>query len=134
TMARLEKQYQEELAFAHHARYAFISAKTGQRIDRVLELALDAGEFSALRLRPGPLDDVLQAAVALTPPPSDQGVQPKLFYGFQARVKPPEFVLFCSHAERLHFSYLRYLENQVREAFGFVGTPIRFRLRDRRKT
>lgn len=134
TMARLEKQYREELAFADYAPYAFISAKTGQRIDRVLELARAAAEFSALRLRTGRFNEVLQEAVALRPPPADKGVQPKIFYGFQARVKPPEFVLFCSHAERLHFSYLRYLENQVREAFGFVGTPIRFRLRDRRKT
>lgn len=134
TMARLEKRYRQELAFAAYAPYVFISAKTGQRVERVLELARTAANFAALRLRTGQFNEVLQEALSLRPPPSDKGVQPKIFYGFQARVKPPEFVLFCSHPDRLHYSYLRYLENQVRDAFGFIGTPIRFRLRDRRKT
>lgn len=134
TMARLEKQYRSQLSFADYAPYVFISAKTGQRVERVLELARVAASHAALRLPTGKFNQLLQDAVALRQPPSDKGVQPKIFYGFQARVKPPEFVLFCSHPDRLHFSYLRYLENQLREAYGFVGTPIRFRLRDRRKT
>lgn len=134
TMSRLEKKYRSELAFVDYAPYVFISAKTGQRIERVLELARAAASNAALRLRTGQFNELLHEALALRQPPSDKGVQPKIFYGFQARVKPPEFVLFCSHPDKLHFSYLRYLENQVRDAFGFVGTPIRFRLRDRRKT
>lgn len=134
TLARLEKRYRSELAFVPYAEYVFISALTGQRVGRVLDLAKSAANFAALRLRTGRFNEVLQEAVSLRPPPSDKGVQPRIYYGFQARVKPPEFVLFCSHPERLHYSYVRYLENQVREAFGFVGTPIRFRLRDRRKS
>jgi len=133
TMARLEKQYRSELSFADYAPYVFISAKTGQRIQQVLELARTAASSAALRLPTGKFNELLQDAIALRQPPSDKGVQPKIFYGFQAGVKPPEFVLFCSHPDKIHFSYLRYLENQIRQAYGFVGTPIRFRLRDRRK-
>lgn len=134
TMARLEKEYRTELAFADYAPYVFISAKTGQRVERVLELVRIAAENAAMRLPTGKFNELLQDAVALRQPPAAKGVQPKIFYGFQARVKPPEFVLFCSHPDKLHFSYLRYLENRIRDAYGFVGTPIRFRLRDRRKT
>lgn len=134
TMARLEKEYRTELAFADYAPYVFISAKTGQRVERVLELVRIAAENAAMRLPTGKFNELLQDAVALRQPPAAKGVQPKIFYGFQARVKPPEFVLFCSHPNKLHFSYLRYLENRIRDAYGFVGTPIRFRLRDRRKT
>jgi len=133
TMARLEKQYRSELSFADYAPYVFISAKTGQRIQQVLELARTAASSAALRLPTGKFNELLQDAIALRQPPSDKGVQPKIFYGFQAGVKPPEFVLFCSHPDKIHFSYVRYLENQIRQAYGFVGTPIRFRLRDRRK-
>lgn len=134
TMGIFEKRYRSQLPFVGYAPYVFISARTGQRVERVLDLAKSAANYAALRIRTGEFNEVLQEALSLRQPPSDKGVQPKIFYGFQARVKPPEFVLFCSHPERLHFSYLRYLENRVRDAFGFVGTPIRFRLRDRRKS
>lgn len=133
TMPTFEKRYRSQLTFVDYAPFVFISAKTGQRVERVLKLVNSAANYAALRLRTGQFNEVLQDAVSLRQPPSDKGIQPKIYYGFQARVKPPEFVLFCSHPDRLHFSYLRYLENRVRDAFGFLGTPIRFRLRHRRK-
>lgn len=133
TMTTFEKRYRSQLPFVQYAPYVFISAKTRQRVQQVLDVVKSAANYAALRIRTGEFNEVLQEAVSLRQPPSDKGVQPKIYYGFQARVKPPEFVLFCSHPERLHFSYLRYLENRLRDAFGFVGTPIRFRLRDRRK-
>lgn len=134
TMSTVEKRYRNELTFVQYAPFVFVSAKTGQRVQRVLDLVNSAANFAALRIRTGQLNDVLRAAVDLRPPPSDKGIQPKIYYGFQDKVKPPLFVLFCSHPERLHFSYLRYLENRLREEFGFIGTPIRFQLRHRRKT
>ena len=135
TMARLEKQYREELAFADYAPVRLHLRQDGTAHRAGAGAGPGRGRASPRSgCAPGSSTRCCRKRVALRPPPADKGVQPKIFYGFQARVKPPEFVLFCSHADRLHFSYLRYLENQVREAFGFVGTPIRFRLRDRRKT
>lgn len=134
TMAEYERRYRSELGFVHYAPFLFSSALTGQRVQQVLDVAERAAEGAAFRASTGAFNDLLRDAVSFRPPPSDKGVQPKIYYGFQAGVKPPLFVLFCSHPDSLHFSYLRYLENRVRERFPFTGTPIRFQLRDRRKT
>lgn len=134
TMGEYERRYRSELSFVHYAPFLFISAMTGQRVGRVLDAAEGAAEAAALRVGTGAFNDLLRDAISFRPPPSDKGVQPKIYYGFQAGVKPPLFVLFCSHPDSLHFSYLRYLENRVRERFPFAGTPVRFQLRDRRKT
>lgn len=133
TMGEYERRFRQELHFVHYAPFLFISALTGQRVERVLSMAERVVDNAALRVSTGAFNDVLRDAVSFRPPPSDKGVQPKIFYGFQAGVKPPTFVLFCSYPDRLHFSYVRYLENRVRERFSFHGTPIRFHLRDRRK-
>ena len=133
TMHIYEERYRRELSFADYAPIVFVSALTGRRVNEVLTLVETVANNAALRVRTGQLNEVLQDAVALRPPPADKGVQPKVYYGVQTGVKPPQFVLFCSHAEQLHFSYLRYLENRLREAFGFVGTPIRLHLRERRR-
>jgi len=133
TMHIYEERYRRELSFADYAPIVFVSALTGRRVNEVLSLVETVANNAALRVRTGQLNEVLQEAVALRPPPADKGVQPKVYYGVQTGVKPPQFVLFCSHAEQLHFSYLRYLENRLREAFGFVGTPIRLHLRERRR-
>ncbi len=133
TMRIYEERYRRELAFADYAPIVFVSALTGRRVHEVLDLVETVANYAALRVRTGQLNEVVRDAVALRPPPADKGVQPKIFYAVQAGVKPPQFVLFCSHAELLHFSYLRYLENRLRDAFGFVGTPIRFQLRERRR-
>lgn len=133
TMRMYEERYRRELSFADYAPIAFVSALTGRRVGEVLDLIETVANNAALRVRTGQLNEVLQEAIALRPPPADKGIQPKIYYGVQAAVKPPLFVLFCHHADHLHFSYLRYLENRLREAFGFIGTPIRFRLRERRR-
>jgi len=132
-MGAYEERCRRELSFAAYAPVAFVSALTGRGVNEVLDLIELAANNAALRVRTGQLNEVLQEAMALRPPPADKGIQPKIYYGVQAAVKPPLFVLFCQHADHLHFSYLRYLENRLREAFGFVGTPIRFRLRERRR-
>lgn len=133
TMVEFERRYRQELNFIHYAPFVFISALTGQRVSHVLNVAETAAENAAMRISTGAFNELLRDAISFRPPPSDKGIQPKIYYGFQASVKPPLFVLFCSYPDNLHFSYLRYLENRVREQFAFTGTPIRFQLRDRRK-
>lgn len=133
TMAQFERRYRQELSFVHYAPFLFISALTGRRVERVLEAAEVVANNAALRIGTGAFNEMLRDALSFRPPPSDKGIQPKIYYGFQASVKPPEFVLFCNYPKQLHFSYLRYLENRVRAAFGFGGTPVRFRLRERQR-
>ena len=108
-----------------------ISAKTGQRVGRVLEAAIDIWGERRKRISTGELNRVLMAATERTPPPPVRGHRPKLFYATQAAVAPPTFVFFASDASSVHFSYRRYLENQLRAKFGFDGTPIRLVFRDR---
>ncbi|MBO8141583.1 MAG: ribosome biogenesis GTPase Der [Firmicutes bacterium] len=131
TMVARERLIRRELAFAHYAPVVFVSAKTGQRVNQILELIEIVANNAALRVPTGKLNEVLQEAMVLKPPPARKGVQPKIYYGVQAGVKPPEFIFFCSHPRHLHHSYLRYVENRLRSAFGFTGTPVRFRLRER---
>jgi GTP-binding protein len=117
--------------FLDFAPIVSISAKTGQRVGRVLETAVDIWGERRKRIPTGELNRVLTGAVDRTPPPPFRGHRPRLFYATQAAVAPPTFVFFASNASAVHFSYRRYLENQLRETFGFDGTPIRLVFRDR---
>jgi len=120
-----------EVPFLDFAPIVSISAKTGQRVGRVLEAAIDIWGERRKRISTGELNRVLMAATDRTPPPPVRGHRPKLFYATQAAVAPPTFVFFASDASAVHFSYRRYLENRLREQFGFDGTPIRLVFRDR---
>ena len=120
-----------EVPFLDFAPIISISAKTGQRVGRVLETAIDIWGERRKRVSTGELNRVLMAATERTPPPPVRGHRPKLFYATQAAVAPPTFVFFASDASSVHFSYRRYLENRLRETFGFDGTPIRLVFRDR---
>ena len=117
--------------FLDFAPVVSISAKTGQRVGRVLELAVDIWAERRKRVPTGELNRMLMAATDRTPPPLVRGKRPKLFYATQAAIAPPTFVFFASDASSVHFSYRRYLENRLRDTFGFHGTPIRLVFRDR---
>ncbi len=120
-----------DVPFLDFAPIISISAKTGQRVGRVLEAAIDIWGERRKRISTGELNRVVSAATERTPPPPVRGHRPKLFYATQAAVAPPTFVFFARDASAVHFSYRRYLENQLRERFGFDGTPIRLVFRDR---
>ena len=120
-----------EVPFLDFAPIVSISAKTGQRVGRVLEAAVDIWAERRRRIPTGELNRVLMAAIERTPPPPVRGRRPKIFYATQAAIAPPTFVFFASDASLIHFSYRRYLENRLRETFGFDGTPIRLVFRDR---
>ena len=110
----------------------FVSALTGQRLTELLEIIRYVAQQHSLRVTTGKLNEVIQEAVTLTEPPSDKGVRLRIFYAHQAGVKPPVFLLYVNHARLFHFSYKRYIENQLRENFGFAGTPIRLIIKERR--
>ncbi|HHV93529.1 MAG TPA: ribosome biogenesis GTPase Der [Firmicutes bacterium] len=131
TMARYEEDIRRELSFATYAPIVFVSALTRQRLPELLETTKYVADQHSLRITTGRLNEVLQEALYLNQPPSDKGRQLKIFYISQLGVKPPEFALFVNEPELLHFSYQRYLENKLREAFGFQGTPIWFKVRKR---
>jgi GTP-binding protein len=114
-----------------YASVLFISAMTGQRIDKLFEEILTVYEESKKRITTGVLNDLLSDAVARVQPPSDKGRRLKIYYMTQNAVQPPSFVIFCNNAELFHFSYQRYIENCLRETFGFSGTPIKLIIRER---
>lgn len=133
TMNKFLKDIDTELSYMSYAPKVFISAKTGQRIPRMNELIKASRENNNLRISTGVLNDVLIEAMAMQQPPSDKGRQLRIYYITQASVKPPTFVLFVNDRTLMHFSYRRYIENQLREAFGFTGTPIHFVVRERKE-
>ncbi|MCJ7855756.1 ribosome biogenesis GTPase Der [Lachnospiraceae bacterium NSJ-143] len=133
TMNKFLKDIDSELSYMPYAPRVFISAKTGQRIPKMIELIKTVRENNALRISTGVLNDVLIEAMAMQQPPSDKGRQLRIYYITQASVKPPTFVLFVNDRQLMHFSYRRYIENQLREAFGFAGTPIHFVVRERKE-
>ena len=120
-----------ELKYMDYAPRVFISAMTGQRINRMLEMIQTVHQNHALRISTGVLNEVLIEATAMQQPPADKGRQLRLYYMTQVSVKTPTFVIFVNERELFHFSYRRYIENQLREAFGFVGTPIHFIVREK---
>lgn len=131
TMDAMRKSLMNDFSFMPYAPIIFISAKTGQRIDRLFELIKYVREQNNMRISTGKLNDILADATARVQPPSDKGKRLKIYYMTQASTKPPTFVCFCNKAELFHFSYQRYLENQIRSTFGLEGTPIRFVIRER---
>ncbi len=131
TMDTFRKQLMKDFSFMPYAPIIFISAKTGQRVDRLFELIKYVNEQNTMRISTGKLNDILADATARVQPPSDKGKRLKIYYMTQASTKPPTFVCFCNNAELFHFSYQRYLENQIRSTFGLEGTPVRFVIRER---
>lgn len=131
TMQEFTKRLEVDFSFMSYAPFVFISAKTGQRIDKLFQLIDYTAEQNARRISTGRLNELLSYATARVQPPSDKGKRLKVYYLTQPSVKPPTFVCFCNKKELFHFSYQRYIENQIREAFGLDGTPIRFIVRER---
>lgn len=131
TMDAYRKKLINDFSFMPYAPIIFISAKTGQRIDRLFELIHFVYEQNNMRISTGKLNDILADATARVQPPSDKGKRLKIYYMTQASTAPPTFVCFCNNKELFHFSYQRYLENQIRSIFGLEGTPIRFVIRER---
>lgn len=126
TLEEYRKTVHEKFGFMTYAPVLFISAKTGQRVEKLFELIKYVANQAALRVSTGMLNDLVNEAVAMVQPPSDKGKRLKIFYMTQASVKPPTFVVFINDRELMHYSYQRYLENNLRKSFGFEGTPIRF--------
>ena len=131
TVNKFTKEVYAALAYMDYAPLVFVSAKTGLRIDRLFTMINDVYESSRKRVTTGVLNDVLNDAISRTQPPSDKGRQLKLYYMTQTGIQPPTFVVFCNQAELFHFSYQRYIENCIRKAFGFEGTPIRLVIKQR---
>ncbi|MDD2234002.1 MAG: ribosome biogenesis GTPase Der [Desulfitobacteriaceae bacterium] len=131
TMKKFDRQIREELGFMQYAPTIYISALTGQRVNKIIELVDFVAEQNSTRLSTSTLNTMLREWVHINPPPTDKGRRLKILYITQAGVKPPTFVLFVNDPELLHFSYRRYLENQIREHFGFEGSPIRMVIRQR---
>jgi len=131
TMKKFTEDLEKELAYMPYAPKLFISALTGQRVHKLFELIFATYQNHALRVSTGVLNDVILEATAMHAPPSDKGKPLRIYYGTQVSVKPPTFVLFCNDKKLMHFSYVRYLENKIRDAFGFEGTPVRFITREK---
>lgn len=126
-----EKEIRETLGFINYSPIVYISALTGQRVNKLLDLLNVVNNNYNLRISTGVLNDILNQAVLITQPPSDKGRRAKIYYGTQVSVRPPKFVIFVNNKELMHFSYVRYLENQIRNHFGFAGVPIQFELREK---
>lgn len=127
------KEVYTKLAYLTYAPILFVSAKTGQRIDKLFPLINLVNEQNAMRVKTSMLNDVMNEAVTLVQPPSDKGRRLKIYYATQVSVRPPTFAVFCNSAKLFHFSYQRYIENQLRKNFGFKGTPVRILVREKIK-
>lgn len=133
TMYEFEKQIRLTLSYMPYAEIMYVSAQTGQRLNKLYEMIDMVMENQTLRVATGVLNEIMTEAVAMQQPPSDKGKRLKLYYITQVSVKPPTFVIFVNDKELMHFSYLRYLENKIREAFGFRGTSLKFFVRERKE-
>ena len=133
TMREYEGKIRNVLSYMPYAEIMYISAKTGQRIQKLFDMIDMVIENQSLRIATGVLNEIMTEAVAMQQPPSDKGKRLKLYYITQVSVKPPTFVIFVNDKELMHFSYTRYLENKIREAFGFRGTSLKFFIRERKE-
>ena len=133
TMYEYEKEIRQTLAYMPYAEIMYVSAETGQRLNKLYEMIDMVMENQTLRVATGVLNEIMAEAVAMQQPPSDKGKRLKLYYITQVSVKPPTFVIFVNDKELMHFSYTRYLENKIREAFGFKGTSLKFFIRERKE-
>ena len=132
TMQKHTEKIRQILSFMPYAEIIFISAKTGQRTDKIFRMIQMVIENNSMRIATGVLNEIISEAVAMQQPPSDKGKRLKIYYATQAAVKPPTFVLFVNDKNLMHFTYLRYLENRIRDAFGFRGTSLKFIVRERK--
>ncbi len=133
TVYKFEEEVRRILSFMPYAEILFISAKTGQRLPKLFDMIDMVIDNHALRVGTGVLNEILSEAVALQEPPSDKGKKLRLYYITQVAVKPPTFVIFVNDKNLTHFSYTRYIENRIRDAFGFKGTPLKFIIRERKE-
>ena len=133
TMDHMTEEIRRDLGFMTYAPILFISALTGQRVDKLFQVIQDVNRQNASRITTGALNSVLADATARVQPPTDKGRRLKIFYMTQVAVKPPTFVIFVNDKELMHFSYTRYLENRIRDTFGFRGTPLKFIIRERKE-
>lgn len=133
TIYRFTEDIRDVLSFMPYAEMMFISAKTGQRLPKLFETIDAVIENHALRIATGVLNEIVSEAVAMQQPPTDKGKRLKIYYVTQVSVKPPTFVIFVNDKELMHFSYTRYLENRIRDTFGFRGTPLKFIIRERKE-
>ncbi len=131
TMDKMRQDIRRDLSYMTYAPILFISALTGQRVDRLFDLINYVNDQASLRVTTGMLNSVLADATARVQPPTDKGKRLKIYYMTQVGVKPPHFVCFCNDVQLFHFSYQRYLENQIRQTFGLEGTPVRLTIRER---
>ena len=130
-MNEMTAKIRQDLSYMTYAPLLFISALTGQRVNKLYELINYVANQSATRISTGMLNNVLEDATARVQPPTDKGRRLKIYYMTQVGVKPPHFVIFCNDARLFHFSYQRYLENQIRATFGLEGTPVRITIRQK---
>ena len=133
TVKEFTSRVREVLSFMPYAEITFISAVTGQRLMKLYDIIDVVNENHSMRVATGVLNEIMAEAVALQQPPSDKGKRLRLYYITQVSVKPPTFVIFVNDKDLMHFSYTRYIENQIREAFGFRGTPLKFIIRERKE-
>ena len=131
TMRDMEVQVRQDLSFMPYAPVVFLSALTGQRVDKLYEVINQVAQSNAMRVTTGALNSVLADATARVQPPTDKGRRLKIYYMTQVGIRPPHFVCFCNDARLFHFSYQRYLENQIRATFGLEGTPVRLTIRQK---
>lgn len=132
TMKRHTERIRQVLSFMPYAEIMFISAKTGQRTGKIFDMIQMVIENNSMRISTGVLNEIISEAVAMQQPPSDKGKRLKVYYATQVSVKPPTFVIFVNDKKLMHFSYVRYLENRIRDAFGFRGTSLKFIIRERK--
>lgn len=131
TLERYRKNIYEKLSYLSYAPILFISAKTGQRVDKLFDLINEVNKQNSMRIKTSTLNQVINEAIAIVQPPTDKGKRLKIFYGTQASTKPPTFVIFVNNKSLFHFSYERYLVNQIRKEFGLLGTPVRIIVREK---
>ena len=133
TMKKYEDEVRRVLSYMPYAEIMYVSAQTGQRLVKLYDMIDMVIENQTLRVATGVLNEIVMEAVAMQQPPSDKGKRLKIYYATQVSVKPPTFVIFVNDRELMHFSYIRYLENKIREAFGFRGTSLKFFIRERKE-
>lgn len=133
TMQNFEEELRGHFSFMSYVPFLFLSAKTGQRVSKLFGMIKDVYQQNSIRVTTGTLNDILAYATTRVQPPSDKGRRLKIYYMTQPSTNPPTFVVFVNRADLFHFSYQRYLENQIRASFGLTGTPVRFVVRERNR-
>ena len=131
TLEKYKKEIYEKLKYLSYAPIIFVSAKTGQRVNKLFEMINQVNQQNCMRISTSVLNQVINEAIAIVQPPTDKGKRLKIYYGTQASTRPPTFVIFVNNKDLFHFSYERYLVNQIRKEFGLQGTPVRIIVREK---